>query len=153
MGAGAPKENKNAEKWTYDKALELFNKCLDIAKDNTRNDNDFIGEVAQAAETTLYKLKHLKGRFTDLDKIYAEIKSHCEANCYANAKNGKIVASLGIINLKSNHGWTDRLQTENKTEKVVHNYDYSQMSDETLKEIANLRSVKPKPDVSEGGTL
>jgi len=148
MGAGPPEGNQNAKKWDFESAKELFEKCLVIASNKKRDDNDFIGEVAQAAGASLYKLKYLKETFTDLDKIYAEIKSQCEANCFAHGKNGGIVPSLAIMNLKSNHGWTDRLATENKTEEIVHNYDYSQMSTEALKEIAKLRT-QSKPDSRE----
>jgi hypothetical protein len=35
-----------------------------------------------------------------------------EANCYYNTKKGLIREATGIVNLKSNHKWTDRSQTD-----------------------------------------
>ena len=40
--------------------------------------------------------------------IEKKIVSNCEANCFSNGKKGNITPSLAIMNLKSNHGWTDR---------------------------------------------
>lgn len=100
--------NKNAEKWTIEEAEKLFNECIKIASDPEREDNDFIGEVAQAANTYLTQLHDLKDKFPSLSKSYDIIKRQCEANCFRNAKKNNINSALGIINLKSNHGWTDR---------------------------------------------
>ncbi len=104
----APKDNTNAEKWTIEDAKDLFSKCLETAEDKTLDCNDFIGEVAQHNKTNLFQLDYLKEKFTELETVYKEIKSNCEANCFANGKKGTIVPSLAIMNLKSNHGWTDR---------------------------------------------
>lgn len=109
--AGAPKENKNAEKWTEDAAHKLFNACLETAKDKDKDCNDFIGEVAQENETDLYQLDYLKEKYPELEKVYKQIKRHCESNCFTNGKKGNIVPSMAIMNLKSNHGWTDRAET------------------------------------------
>jgi len=114
--AGAPKENSNAEKWNIEDATELFNKCLITAKDKTLDCNDFIGEVAQENDTTLWQLDYLKEKYPVLENIYRQIKSNCESNCFANGKKNKIVPSLAIMNLKSNHGWTDRLESINTNE-------------------------------------
>lgn len=114
--AGAPKNNTNAEKWTIENATELFEKCLLTAQDRSKDCNDFIGEVAQENNTTLWQLDYLKGLFPELETIYKQIKSNCEANCFTNGKKNKIVPSLAIMNLKSNHGWTDRVDTTTKGE-------------------------------------
>lgn len=110
--AGAPKYNKNAEKWTLELALELFEKCLITSSDKMLDCNDFIGEVAQENKTTLYALNHLIDKFPELKEIYMEIKNNCESNCFANGKKGKINSGMAIMNLKSNHGWTDRVSQE-----------------------------------------
>lgn len=111
MGAGAPINNKNAEKWTEEEAIELFNKCLKTSMDKTSDCNDFIGEIAQEHKTTLSTLDYLTTKFPHLECVYKDIKSNCEANCFRNGKNSKIIPSLAIMNLKSNHGWTDRSDT------------------------------------------
>ncbi|MCP4052230.1 MAG: hypothetical protein GY739_04025 [Mesoflavibacter sp.] len=121
--------NKNAEKWTIEEATKLFNKCLVTAKDQTKECNDFIGEVAQNNNTDLTQLDYLKDKFPSLKPIYKTIKSHCESNCFRNGKKGDIVPSLAIMNLKSNHGWTDR--SENT---VKGNLDLSRYTDEEIEQ-------------------
>jgi hypothetical protein len=111
---GAPENNKNAEKWDLKEAKQLFNNCIKTAKDKNNTENDFIGEVAQANGSYLTQLDYLKDKFPELNRKYQEIKSYCEANCFRNGKRGDIVASLAIMNLKSNHGWTDRVDNTSK---------------------------------------
>lgn len=103
--------NSNAEKYSEDEAIELLANALYIAKTKKF---DFIGEVAdfQGVYRDLYV--YLVDKFPELKPIYKNILNSCEANCFAHAKKGDIVPSLAIINLKSNHGWTDRI--ENKTD-------------------------------------
>ena len=43
------------------------------------------------------------------------MKNNCEANCFNNIKKENINTAAGIINLKSNHGWSDRIQTDHTT--------------------------------------
>ena len=108
----APKDNKNAEKWNLENATELFQKCLETSADKTLDCNDFIGEVAQENGTTLHVLNHLMDKFPELKEVYIEIKNNCESNCFKNGKKGIINAGMAIMNLKSNHGWTDRIQQD-----------------------------------------
>lgn len=110
----APKENKNAEKWQLEDARDLFLSCIATAQDKDGDDNDFIGEVAQANGTYITQLHDLKDKFPELERLYTTIKRHCEANCFRNGKKSKIVPSMAIMNLKSNHGWTDRSETVNE---------------------------------------
>lgn len=118
MGAGAPLNNKNAEVWTLETAKELFNECLEYSQSSTIEENDFIGEVAQKAGTTLSKLGYLRDKYPELREVYNDIKSNCEANCFRNGKKGKINSALAIMNLKSNHGWTDRVDNTTQGEPV-----------------------------------
>jgi hypothetical protein len=107
----APKGNKNAEKWTIEEAELLFKSCLETAEDKHSDSNDFIGEVAQENKTTLNRLDYLMTKYPLLEGVYKDIKNNCEANCFKNGKKGKIIPSLAIMNLKSNHGWTDRVDS------------------------------------------
>jgi len=111
----APKGNTNAEKWTIEKAKDLFEKCLVTASDKSLDCNDFIGEVAQEHKTTLSTLDYLKNIFPELESVYTAIKNNCESNCFRNGKKGNINAGMAIMNLKSNHGWTDRVQSDVNT--------------------------------------
>jgi hypothetical protein len=108
--------NNNAEIWTLETSKELFEKSIALAK---KKNHDFIGEVAIELDEYIEVYDYLADKFPELNKLYNKLKRTCEANCFSNGKNGKIVPSLAIMNLKSNHGWTDRVQTENKTENVV----------------------------------
>ena len=61
MGIGAPYGNKNAEKWTFRKAVQLFNDAIDLSNEEetthvkihekavevTGYKYDFIGEIAR----------------------------------------------------------------------------------------------------------
>jgi len=129
-GAGPPIGNTNAEKWTEQKAERLFAWAYKHSANQSRHDNDFIGEVAQSVGTTLSVLEYLRGKYPKLSKVYEDIKRNCEANCFRNGKNGTIVPSLAIMNLKSNHGWTDR----NTVESNNVNYNSEPLTKEELDE-------------------
>ena len=110
--------NKNAEKWTHEKAVELFNLVIDKSKEKTDYMVSgkkikgflchFIGEAADEAGSNLDQIDYLKGKFK-LNELYSTIKRKCERNCFTDSKKGIIVSSLAIVNLKSNHGWKDRV--------------------------------------------
>ena len=142
-------DNKNAEKWTIEVAEKFMQDALVLSYDS---EYDFIGEIAQNLKVDKGTFDYLIEKFPVLKRIKSHILSNCETNCFRSSKKGKINIAVGIVNLKSNHGWTDRVATDNKTEKIVHNYDYSQMSNETLKEIARLKTAS-ESDTSESGTL
>lgn len=101
--------NLNAEKYSLEEAIKLFSEALIISTDK---EFDFIGEVA--SQQGLYKdlYNHLLKRFPELTPIFNNIKNNLESNCYHNGKKGNIIPSLAIINLKSNHGWTDRIESK-----------------------------------------
>ena len=61
---------------------------------------------------------HIEEKYPELERVYQTIKRHCEANCFTNGKKGDIVPSLAIMNLKSNHGWTDRVDNTTKGKEV-----------------------------------
>ena len=109
MGAGAPKENTNAEKWTIEQANELFDKALDLS---LQKEYDFIGEVARDLGTYRDIFIYLSKRFPELKDKHSLILSNLEANCFTHTKKGDINTAVGIVNLKSNYNWTDRQQTD-----------------------------------------
>ncbi|MDM1523833.1 hypothetical protein HX088_11205 [Empedobacter sp. 225-1] len=103
--------NLNAEKYDEDEAIKIFSEAIKIAKENKL---DFIGEVANEQGIYLDIYDDLIQRFQHLKILHKKLKRTCEANCFTNAKKGKIHAGVAIMNLKSNHQWTDRM--ENKTD-------------------------------------
>ena len=107
-------ENKNAEKWDLETATSFFNEVLELSYNS---EYDYIGELA-------FSLKQDKGVFDYLTRKYPELKkyknhilSNCEVNCFRNAKKGKINTAIGIVNLKSNHGWSDKVDKEKNVSK------------------------------------
>ena len=136
-GPGAPEGNQNAVKWTFEEAEKLMLQAVELSKDKKY---DFIGEVAKDLDTNRHKLKALYEKFPELKEHFNAIKANCETNCYANGKNGKINTAMAIVNLKSNHGWTDRVDNTTKGDKVPPSnttvINYNELSDEALEEIA-----------------
>lgn len=101
----APKKNTNAEKWTFKEAERHFLKAVEFS---LNKDYDFIGEVAQAMGSYKHVFIYLSAKYPELKTYLDQIVSNCESNCFYNAKKGNIKEATAIINLKSNHGWTDR---------------------------------------------
>lgn len=106
--AGAPKNNKNAEKWTEEEATSFMNEALELSYNE---DYDFIGEIAKQLRVDKGTFDYLIGKFPVLKKIKRHILSNCESNCFRNGKQGNINTAMAIVNLKSNHNWSDRVET------------------------------------------
>ncbi|NJL10612.1 MAG: hypothetical protein HC908_11830 [Calothrix sp. SM1_7_51] len=113
--AGAPKGNKNAEKWTLKEATEVFTKALELAKNDKY---DFLGELARDMGVSRHLFGRLVEKFPELEEQYELISSTIEANCFEHGKKGDINTAIAIVNLKSNYQWTDRLDQTTKGEKV-----------------------------------
>lgn len=133
MPAGAPKGNKNAEKWTLVEATKIFQEAIELSNEKeqvvltkgseTRKVQaykyDFIGEVAR--ELGYYKslFTELKKKFPkELKPLHIQLVENLEANCFCNTKKGVIREATGIVNLKSNHKWTDRLDNTSGDEPI-----------------------------------
>ena len=111
----APKENTNAEKWTIEEATKFFNDALELS---FNNDYDFLGEIAKELKSYIDVFDYLTDKFTELEKVKKQIKRNCESNCFSNSKKGNINTAIGIVNLKSNHGWTDRNDITSKDKEI-----------------------------------
>lgn len=105
MPVGAPKQNTNAEKWTFENAEKFFKDALELSFDEQY---DFLGEIAKKLGSYIDVFDYLTDKFPSLNELKKQIKRNCEANCFSNSKKGNINTAIGIVNLKSNHGWTDR---------------------------------------------
>ena len=114
--AGAPEGNKNAEVWTIEEATELLGKALELSEGI---EYDFIGEIAKELKTYHQIFEYLIKKFPELKEIYIKVLNNLEANCFSNAKKGNIKEATAIVNLKSNHKWTDRQQVEHSGEIVL----------------------------------
>lgn len=103
----APKENKNAEKWDFETSKSFMDSAIVLSEDE---DYDFIGEVAKDLGYDKGVFDYIIEKFPQLKHLKSRIKNNCEVNCFRNSKKGKINTAIGIVNLKSNHGWTDRVE-------------------------------------------
>ena len=131
--AGAPLENNNAEKWTYEDALELYSRAFELTEEKEiyylgkeeviGYKYDFIGELIKDLKKEFkdkgrvyHQLlsRDLPDRFKDLKTEWDELKEVMESNCYSNTKKGIINTAVGIINLKSNHNWKDKQEIQNE---------------------------------------
>lgn len=111
----APEENKNAEVWTIEEAVSFMDKAVELSSNNKY---DFVGEVAKDLGQYHQLFKYLRDKFNELDRQYKMIFANCETNCFLNGKKGDIIPSLAIMNLKSNHKWTDRVDNTTKDKEV-----------------------------------
>jgi len=105
----ALKGNTNAEKWTFEDAELFLEKSLELSK---QDNFDFLGEIAKHLGSYIDVYDYLIGKFPELKHYKTHIMRNCEANCFSNSKKGKINTAIGIVNLKSNHGWTDRVSND-----------------------------------------
>lgn len=103
------KGNLNAEVWDLETSIKLFEDSIELAK-NPIKKYDFIGEVA--SEMNIYReiYVYLKDKFKECKPLYKQLSSILEANCFSHTKKGEINTAIGIVNLKSNYGWTDRVE-------------------------------------------
>ena len=51
-------------------------------------------------------------------RLKNKLLNNLESNCYTNGKRGIIKEASSIMNLKSNHRWTDRLDNTSLDEKI-----------------------------------
>jgi len=103
------KGNQYNEHWTFEEAEKFLIEAVELSDSENF---DFIGEVAKKMKTYIDVFDYLVEKFPKLKPLKMQIKRNCETNCFANGKKGNIVPSLAIMNLKSNHGWTDRNTVE-----------------------------------------
>lgn len=120
------KGNSNAEKWSLEDATEFFNKAIELVAEYDKEKDiykyDFVGEVARQLNSYKEVFTYLKDKYpTELKELHKRLISTLEANCFYNSKKGNINTAIGIVNLKSNHGWTDRNDTTSG-DKPINNF-------------------------------
>ena len=95
--------------WTFEEAEKFLLKAVELSDSESF---DFIGEVAKKMKSYIEVFDYLIDKFPTLKPLKTQIKRNCEVNCFSNGKKGNIVPSMAIMNLKSNHNWTDRNTVE-----------------------------------------
>ncbi len=103
-----PAGNQYHEHWTKEESEKFLLDAIKLSKQQTY---DFIGEVAVEQNTYHHVYGYIVDKFPELKPLLNNIKANCERNCFYNGKKGEIIPSMAIMNLKSNHGWTDRSET------------------------------------------
>ena len=116
----APKYNTNAEKWNIDTATEFMQEAHELSRKKVGGvyKYDFIGELARDMQQYKEIFSYLSTKFPSLKWLHNKIRGNCESNCFHNGKNQNIVPSMAIMNLKSNHGWTDRVDNTTQGESI-----------------------------------
>lgn len=143
----APDGNKNAEQWTEEDAVKLFNEAIELATKDS--DYDFIGELARDLDTYRDIFTYLKDKYESCNHLYSKLLGNLEANCFSHSKTGKIKEASAIMNLKSNYRWTDRAEIDQNTRhsgSIDHTIDHSKLSDAALREISALDKPKESKD-------
>ena len=128
-------DNNNAEKWTIENATGFFNEAIVLSEDEERT-YDFIGEIARELKQYKEVFNYLSEKFIELKPLHNRLTSNCEANCFYNGKKQNIVPSMAIMNLKSNHGWTDRVANDHTSKGESLKYT-DEERDARIKELAD----------------
>lgn len=138
----APFGNKNAEKWTFRKSIELFHAAIDLTnlKDGNGYKYDFIGEIARELGTFKDIFSHLVDRFPSLQRLKNQLYTNIEQNCYWNGKKGLIKEASALMNLKANWKWQDRQIIDQN----VNNNNLPDLSNLTYEQLLKLRDGNTK---------
>lgn len=138
------KGNTNALVWTKEKAEKLLLDAIILSNEKEKITNqfkrevdsykyDFIGEIARELDTYHYNITtYIPTQYPELKHLVTKLKSNLEANCYFNTKKGIIKEATGIVNLKSNHKWTDRLDNTTGDKPIENKPDLGKASIDTL---------------------
>lgn len=109
---GYNENNKFAEKWTRDEALEFVKEALTILEQNL--DIFFAGEVAERQHTYRQAYWYLFDKFkdNDFDIIKREFENILESRCYVMGAKNKINPTMAIFGLKNHYGWKDKTEID-----------------------------------------
>lgn len=108
--AGAPKNNINAQKWTKETATALLDQALELSY---KPQYAWTGSILRELFVAKSTLQLILEKFPELKTTYELIKDNCAHNCFVLASDKSKHNAGYILNLKSNHGWTDRVENTN----------------------------------------
>ena len=95
--------NKNAEKWTEEKAIEL----AQLAESKVSVNCYFIAKIAQECGVYRELFHYLMNKFNDNEIVFNSLKrmyNKAETIIWEKSAEGKIDKTIGIFALKSLHG-------------------------------------------------
>jgi hypothetical protein len=104
------KDNKHAEKWTFEAVNELLNSMLDTAKNEKHY---FIGSLLVHYDIATSTWDYLKDKFTGQERsvvleLIKKIESVTESNLMDGALTGKTKETASIFLLKCKYGYQDK---------------------------------------------
>jgi len=95
--------NKNAEKWTEEKAVEL----AELALSKVGPKCFFIAQIAEECNVYRDLFTYLMRKFNDNEIVFRSLKrmyNKAEAEIWKQSADGRIDKTIGIFALKSLHG-------------------------------------------------
>lgn len=148
MGAGAPIGNKNAEEWNFERSKKLFEDAVRLSDEKeeiTKIEGgvktttlaykfDFIGEIARELKVYHHLFNNLIDRFPELQPLKNQLDTNVQSNCYFNTKKGNIREATGIVNLKSNWKWTDRIDGTTDGKAIIQGLNINFLEEATKTE-------------------
>lgn len=95
-------KNKNAEKYNYQYALNLFAQAIEYTKEN----NCFVlVQVAQALNVPRKRFSYLANKYQDLKPLYLFLVQCLEVETYKQTKNRQMPFQLAKFLLRFVYGW------------------------------------------------
>jgi hypothetical protein len=98
--------NKYAEKYSYEKAKEIFEESLQLVEENKTI--MYIGSLAVKMGIYRQLYDYLIDRFNDLDTIKKRIDAILESRVVDSALISNGNPTYKIFHLKNNHNWKDK---------------------------------------------
>lgn len=139
-------EYQPEEKWTEKRALELGNELLDWMNEVDENGEDkgnmFVDEFFVIKKRMYETLpNYLVRKFTSFSRLYNTAKKTQEVKLVKYGVGDKLNATMTKFVLTNNHGYSERSEVNSEV-KLSSGIDYSKLSDETLREIADADTSK-----------
>lgn len=108
--AGAPKNNTNAKKWSEKTATALLENALELSMEPQYA---WIGSIWRELAVAKSTIHDICENYPELKVTLEMVKDNCAHNCFELASDKTKHNAGYILNLKSNHGWTDRVENTN----------------------------------------
>ena len=124
--------NKIAEKWTLEKAQDLFRRMREYQL--SADDVVFIGQICHHLNIYIELVSYLADKFKYDEFVfqtYREISTTSQTRLFAGALNGKFRERSALFGLTANHGWTGE-RSENKVEVNMSDEEKRKKIAETL---------------------
>ena len=107
---GGQEGNKNAEKWTEEKALELGNEMIEWLK---KDGNVFYGEFLSVVKD-LYPntISYLEGKFESFLYLKKKAQKIQEFKLLNKGLNNEVNPTITIFTLKNHHNYKDKSEVD-----------------------------------------